>query len=70
MNKNRHNLIIKVFSSIGFELFRQEAKPGETLSIQTKEYPQGAYFIRAEEKTDDYQLESLPQAVQGFVIKR
>jgi len=67
---NRHNLIIRIFTSLGYEIFRQEARPGETLSIQTKDYPQGAYFIRAEEKTDDYTLDTLPAVMQGFVVKR
>ena len=68
--RSQHQIIIKVFSSLGFELFRQEVKSGETISIPTKDYPQGAYFIRAEEKADDYTIDVLPAKVQGFVIKR
>ena len=68
--RSQHQMIIKVFSSLGFELFRQEVKSGETISIPTKDYPQGAYFIRAEEKADDYTIDVLPAKIQGFVIKR
>ncbi len=68
--RSQHQMIIKVFSSLGFELFRQEVKSGDTISIPTKDYPQGAYFIRAEEKADDYTIDVLPAKVQGFVIKR
>jgi hypothetical protein len=68
MIKSSSGLIIKVFSTLGFELYRQEVKSGETLSIDTRSYPPGAYFIRAEEKIDSF--DKLPAVIENFIIQR
>jgi hypothetical protein len=68
MIKSRSGLIIKVFSTLGFELYRQEVRSGETLSIDTRSYPPGAYFIRADEKIDSF--DKLPAVIENFIIQR
>ena len=61
-------LVIKIYSNLGTELYKQEVKAGETLQIPTDKLTNGVYFIRAEQKaTMD---NTLSPAIQSFIIQR
>lgn len=63
-------LIIKAYSSTGSELFRQEIKPGENISIKTDNFSQGIYFIRAEEKAIGSYEKLLAPVIETVIIER
>jgi hypothetical protein len=60
-------IILKVFSQLGVELYRQEVNAGQTISINTSNFPTGTYFIRAEES--EWSLEQ-KMSTQSFIINR
>ena len=62
--------IIKIFSILGFELFKKEVKAGETISVPTENYPAGMYYIRAEQVNSGDEESYVPAKAEPFVIKR
>lgn len=68
-NEYSSKINIRIFSNFGIEQFRLEVKSGETIQIPTDQLPNGAYFIRAEQKTTEYG--KLPLTTfESFIISR
>ena len=61
-------ITLKIFSTLGTELYKQDVKAGETIIIPVSNLLNGVYFIRAEAK-NNYDNAIAP-ITQSFVIQR
>ena len=64
-----NSIEFRVYSQIGTVLLKQEAEPGETITINTSTLPAGVYFIRAEYQYENYFNPVVP-VIESFVISR
>ena len=73
LNSDKHNdsrITIKLYSNLGKEIYSTEIIPGETISIPIENLQQGAYFLKAEEKTNRWGTLPLTPATEPIIIKR